>query len=161
MSTICRSSPSRCSARTRRSGSAATRLRRWPARCGIGDAFLGAGSSTTASFVEAVQTVRRELAKQGKDPAQFTIGKRVYLMIDDDAARARERVLAGLHRIYGQRPGLEAVPVSGTPDDVARGLREVIDAGAEMILLNPVGEHVAEDREQMERLAAEVIPQLA
>ena len=106
----------------------------------IGDAFLGAGSSTTASFVEAVQIVRRELAKQGKDPAQFTIGKRVYLMIDDDAARARERVLAGLHRIYGQRPGLEAVPVSGTPGDVARGLREVIDAGAEMILLNPVGE---------------------
>lgn len=35
------------------------------------------------------------------------------------------------------------------------------DAGAEMILLNPVGKDVAEDREQMERLAAEVIPQLA
>ena len=81
-------------------------------------------------------------------------------MVDDDAARARERVLAGLHRIYGQRAGLEAVPVSGTPDDVARGVREVIDAGAEMILLNPVGETVAEDREQMERLAAEVIPRL-
>ena len=45
--------------------------------------------------------------------------------------------------------------------DVVRGLREVIDAGAEMILLNPVGEHVAEDREQMERLAADVIPQLS
>ncbi|MDT7767433.1 MAG: hypothetical protein QOI30_421, partial [Mycobacterium sp.] len=27
-------------------------------------------------------------------------------------------------------------------------------------LLNPVGRDVAEDREQMERLAAEVIPQL-
>ncbi|HET9566333.1 MAG TPA: LLM class F420-dependent oxidoreductase, partial [Mycobacterium sp.] len=46
------------------------------------------------------------------------------------------------------------------PDDVVRGLREVIDAGAQMILLNPVGTSVAEDREQMERLAAEVIPQL-
>ncbi len=43
----------------------------------------------------------------------------------------------------------------------SRGLREVVDAGAEMILLNPVGENVAEDREQMERLAAEVIPQLS
>jgi alkanesulfonate monooxygenase SsuD/methylene tetrahydromethanopterin reductase-like flavin-dependent oxidoreductase (luciferase family) len=126
-----------------------------------GDAFLGAGSSTTASFAEAVATVRRELAEQGKDPADFTIGKRVYLMVDDDAARARERVLAGLHRIYGQMPGIEAVPVSGTPDDVVRGLREVIDAGAEMILLNPVGDDVAQDREQMERLAAEVNPQLS
>ena len=127
----------------------------------LGDAFLGAGSSTTASFVDAVRTVRSELEKQGKDPAGFTIGKRVYLMVDDDAGRARERVLAGLHRIYGDMPGIEAVPVAGTPGELVRGLRDVIDAGAEMILLNPVGETVAEDREQMERLAAEVIPQLA
>jgi alkanesulfonate monooxygenase SsuD/methylene tetrahydromethanopterin reductase-like flavin-dependent oxidoreductase (luciferase family) len=127
----------------------------------LGDAFLGAGSSTTASFVEAVKTVRHELEKQGKDPAGFTIGKRVYLMVDDDAGRARDRVLAGLHRIYGEMPGIEAVPVSGTPQDVVRGVREIIDAGAEMVLLNPVGQHVAEDREQMERLAADVIPLLS
>jgi alkanesulfonate monooxygenase SsuD/methylene tetrahydromethanopterin reductase-like flavin-dependent oxidoreductase (luciferase family) len=125
-----------------------------------GDAFMGAGSSTTASFGEAVKTVRRELAEQGKDPAHFSIGKRVYLMIDDDPARARDRVLAGLRRIYGTMPGIDAVPVSGTADDVARGLAEVIDAGAEMLLLNPVGDDVAQDREQMERLAAELIPLL-
>jgi alkanesulfonate monooxygenase SsuD/methylene tetrahydromethanopterin reductase-like flavin-dependent oxidoreductase (luciferase family) len=126
----------------------------------LGDAFLGAGSSTTEAFVSAVATTRRELEEQRRDPAQFTIGKRVYLTVDDDAGRARERVVAGLHRIYGQMPGIEAVPVSGTPSDVVRGLQEVIDAGAQMILLNPVGETVAEDREQMERLAADVIPQL-
>ncbi len=125
-----------------------------------GDAFLGAGSSTTATFTEAVRGVRRELAEQGKDPARFQIGKRVYLMIDDDPTQARRRVLDGLHRIYGGMAGIDDVPVSGTVDDVAAGLREVIDAGAETILLNPVGRDVAEDREQMERLAAEVIPQL-
>jgi alkanesulfonate monooxygenase SsuD/methylene tetrahydromethanopterin reductase-like flavin-dependent oxidoreductase (luciferase family) len=70
-------------------------------------------------------------------------------------------VLAGLQRIYGKMPGVEDVPVSGTPDDVIRGLREVIDAGAQTLLLNPVGVDVAENREQMERLAAEVIPQLS
>lgn len=126
-----------------------------------GDSFLGAGSSTTEAFAGAVQVVRRELAEQNKDPAHFTIGKRVYLMIDDDAERARERVLAGLHRIYGNMPGVDAVPVSGTPNDVARGLREVIHAGARMLLLNPVGLDVAENREQMDRLATEVIPRLA
>jgi hypothetical protein len=82
-------------------------------------------------------------------------------MVDDDADRARQRVHSGLHRIYGEMPGIEAVPVSGTAIDVVRGVREVIDAGAEMVLLNPVGEHVAEDREQMERLAAGVIPQFS
>ena len=65
-----------------------------------------------------------------------------------------------LRRIYGEMPGVDAVPVSGTPDDVVRGVAEVIDAGAEMVLLNPVGYDVAENREQMERLAAEVIPRL-
>lgn len=129
----------------------------------LGDAFMGAGSSTTAGFAEAVKVVRRELDEQDKDATTFRIAKRVYLTVDDDAARARERVLAGLHRIYGDLPGLDlpAVPVSGTVDDVVRGLREVIDAGAQMILLNPVGASVGEDLEQMERLAAEVIPQLS
>jgi alkanesulfonate monooxygenase SsuD/methylene tetrahydromethanopterin reductase-like flavin-dependent oxidoreductase (luciferase family) len=125
-----------------------------------GDAFLGAGSSTTAKFAEAVSIVQRELASQGKDPAHFPIGKRVYLMIDNDPAKARQRVLDGLHRIYGGMPGIDDVPVSGSVDDVVGGLRGVIDAGAQTILLNPVGRDVAEDREQMERLAAEVIPQL-
>jgi alkanesulfonate monooxygenase SsuD/methylene tetrahydromethanopterin reductase-like flavin-dependent oxidoreductase (luciferase family) len=128
----------------------------------FGDSFMGAGSSTTEHFAGTAAIVRRELDEQRKDPAHFTIGKRVYLMIDDDAAKARERVLDGLHRIYANViPGIEAVPVSGTPGDVARGLREVIDAGAQMLLLNPVGIDVAENREQMERLAAEVIPQLS
>jgi alkanesulfonate monooxygenase SsuD/methylene tetrahydromethanopterin reductase-like flavin-dependent oxidoreductase (luciferase family) len=81
-------------------------------------------------------------------------------MVDDDAARARERALEGLRRIYGGMAGIDAVPVAGTPDEVARGLQEVVDAGAEMVLCNPVGATVAEDREQMERLAAEVLPQL-
>ena len=126
----------------------------------LADAFLGAGSSTTATFAEAVKIVRRELEKQGKDATRFTIGKRVYLTVDDDPRRARERVVEGLHRIYGNMPGIEDVPVSGTPDDVVRGVREVIDAGAQMVLLNPIGQTVAEDREQMERLAAEVIPRL-
>jgi len=81
-------------------------------------------------------------------------------------ARAEELGFEGgwtLEQTIGPTPHLRrhAVPVFGTPDEVVRGLREVVDAGAEMILLNPTGETVAEDREQMERLAAEVIPQLS
>jgi alkanesulfonate monooxygenase SsuD/methylene tetrahydromethanopterin reductase-like flavin-dependent oxidoreductase (luciferase family) len=129
----------------------------------LGDAFLGAGSSTTASFVDAVKIVRRELEQQGREASGFTIAKRVYVTVDDDPAVARRRVMDGLDRIYGDMAGvnmqhIEAVPVSGTSSDVIRGLRAVVDAGAEMILLNPVGRNVAEDREQMERLASEVMP---
>lgn len=123
-----------------------------------GDAFLGAGSSSTSDFASQVTTLREEMRSQGR--AVSPVAKRVYLMVDDDADRARERVLAGLRRIYGPMRGIEDVPVCGTPDDVVAGLRAVRDAGAEMILLNPVGDTVTEDREQMERLTAEVLPRV-
>lgn len=126
----------------------------------LGDGFLGAGSTTTADFIKQVGIIRRELAEQGRDPTGFTIGKRVYLAVDDDAGRARAQIINGLRRIYGGMPGIENVPVFGTPEDVVRGLREVRNGGAEMILLHPLGADVDEDRKQMERLAADVISHL-
>ncbi len=126
-----------------------------------GNGFIGAGSSTTAAFAEQVATIQRELQAQGRDPATFTIGKRVYLAVDDDPGRAGQQVLDGLRRVYNGMPGIESVAVSGTPEDVVDGLREVKDVGAEMILLNPLGADLPEDREQMERLAADVAEHLA
>jgi probable F420-dependent oxidoreductase len=123
-----------------------------------GDAYLGAGSSTTAKFAEQVRMVRGELARQGRSEHEFPIGKRVYLAVDPDATRAREHVSNGLRRIYGKVDGLDAVAVAGTPDDVVAGLREVEAAGAEMIVLNPLGADVPDDREQLERLLADVLP---
>jgi probable F420-dependent oxidoreductase len=125
----------------------------------LGDGFIGAGSSTTAQFVEHVRGVREALGDSGRDPAGFRIAKRVYLGVDDDAERARQRVEAALDERYGSfglRGRLYPVAVAGTPDDVVRGLREVIDAGAELVLLDPMFDHA----EQMERLAAEVVPGL-
>jgi probable F420-dependent oxidoreductase len=136
-------------------GSAPTALRRAVRH---GDGFFGAGSTTTAAFAEQVATVRLELDKQERDPGSFRIAKRVYIAVDDDAERARQRMAAGLIRIYGDfGRQLEPVAVTGPPDACASGLREVADAGAEMILLNTVFDQA----EQMERLAAEVMTQVA
>lgn len=121
----------------------------------IGDGFFGAGSQTTAAFAEQVRIVRAELAERERDPSTFAIAKRVYVHVDDDAARAHERIAAALAYHYG-RGGLEAVAVTGPPDACVAGLRAVIDAGAEMILLNPL----VDDARQIERLAAEVMPEL-
>jgi alkanesulfonate monooxygenase SsuD/methylene tetrahydromethanopterin reductase-like flavin-dependent oxidoreductase (luciferase family) len=125
----------------------------------LGDGFFGAGSVTTAQFAGHVQIVRDELAAQGRDPAGFPIAKRVYIAVDDDAERAREGMTAALDRIYGffGRTDLTPVSVWGPPEACARGLREVADAGAGLILLNPL----FDEADQMERLAAEVVPRLA
>jgi probable F420-dependent oxidoreductase len=124
-----------------------------------GDGFFGAGSNTTEQFAKQVQIVRAELADRGRDPATFPIAKRVYIAVGDDAGRARERMRAALDQLYGffNRGDMTPVSVWGTPDDCARGVRDVAEAGAELILLNPL----FDDEEQMERLAAEVVPQLS
>jgi probable F420-dependent oxidoreductase len=123
----------------------------------LGDGFFGAGSQTTAAFAEQVRIVREALAEHGRDG--FRIAKRVYIAVDDDGDRARRRIAVALDELYGYfgLRGVEAVAVAGTADDCVHGVRDVVDAGAEMILLNPL----FDDAEQMERLAADVVPHLA
>jgi probable F420-dependent oxidoreductase len=125
-----------------------------------GDAFMGAGSQTTAQFAEQVRVLRKALAEQGRDVDAFPVAKRVYLAVDDDVERGRATATAGLERLYGYwgllGAALAPVAIYGPPEMVVRGLHEVAEAGAELILLNPLDD----DEKQMERLAAEVMPAL-
>ena len=95
-----------------------------------GDGFFGAGSTTTASFVDQVRTVRSVLDESGRDPAGFRIAKRVYIAVDDEPDRARKRTSDALIDFYGERgAGLLPVAVTGSPGDCAAGLQAVVDAG--------------------------------
>ncbi len=123
----------------------------------LGDGFFGAGSSPTASFAGQVQIVRRALTEAGRDPGTFPIAKRIYIAVDDDAGRARMRVNDAMARIYGRRvPSIEAATVAGTPADCIREVSAVAAAGAELILFTTV----FDQREQMERLAVQVMPHI-
>jgi alkanesulfonate monooxygenase SsuD/methylene tetrahydromethanopterin reductase-like flavin-dependent oxidoreductase (luciferase family) len=132
---------------------APTALRRAVKR---GSGFIGAGSSSTADFKNNVQVVRASLAQENKNPAEFMIGKRVYIAVDknrDQAFRSAQEWFAGF---YG-KPDLAArVVVYGTPDECVEKLGEVVSAGARFLLLNPMSDL----RNQMEILAGEVIPKL-
>lgn len=123
----------------------------------LGDGFFGAGSSTTAAFAEQVRVVREALAATGRAPGEFPIAKRVYISIDSDRARARQRVNDGLARIYGRRiPAIEEAAIAGTADDCLRAVREVADAGAELILFTALHDQL----EHAEQIAGEIIPRL-
>ena len=121
-----------------------------------GDGFMGAGSQTAAQFAEQVRIVREELGAQRRDPDTFRIGKRVYVHVEDDAARARQRLEDALTRHYG-RSGWSEHILAGPAETCTAGIRAVAEAGAELILLNPL----VEDAQQLERLATEVIPALS
>lgn len=120
----------------------------------LGDGFFGAGSQPTQAFAEQTRLVHEELERQERDPASFRVAKRVYIHVDDDSAKAHDRIEAALTRHYGR--GMPGVSVSGPPTACIDGLQDVASAGAELLLLNPL----VDDEQQMERLAAEVIPGL-
>jgi probable F420-dependent oxidoreductase len=123
----------------------------------LGDGFFGAGSTPTAAFAGQVQVARAALAEAGRPAADFPIAKRVYIAVDEDAARARQRVNDALERLYGRRvAAIEAAAIAGPAGDCVRELRAVAAAGAELILFTPVYDQL----EQAERLAEQVIPQL-
>jgi probable F420-dependent oxidoreductase len=123
----------------------------------LGDGFFGAGSSPTARFAEQVTVVRAALAEAGRPAESFPIAKRVYVAIDDNAERARARMNAALTEVYGRRvEAIEAAAVAGTTADCVRELHQVAVAGAELILCTALFDQA----EQMEQLAAAVIPKL-
>ena len=121
-----------------------------------GDGFMGAGSQTTAQFAEQVKVVKEELSARGREPETFRIGKRVYVHVEDDAARGRQRLDDALTRHYG-RGGWSDHIIAGPSEVCTAAIRAVADAGAELILLNPL----VDDAQQLERLSAEVIPALS
>ncbi|WP_433755479.1 LLM class flavin-dependent oxidoreductase [Nocardia sp. CA-135398] len=122
-----------------------------------GNGFFGAGSTTTAKFAEQVRFVRESLAENSSAPSDFRIAKRVYIAVDDDPARAEQRMATALTDFYGDfGKTLLPVAVHGTPKDCVQGLRAVADAGAELTLINPL----FDEQSQMERIATEVLPHL-
>ena len=122
----------------------------------MADGFMGAGSTSTSQFREHVKTILGELGRLGRDPADFPISKRVYIAVDDDADRAERRLREWFGSWYGRAEMGSAVSVWGSVDACVEGLMEVVDAGAEMLMLNPVFDY----EEHLEVLAADVGPKL-
>ena len=122
----------------------------------LGDAFMGAGSASTATFAAEVGLLRRALEAAKRDPVTFPVAKRVYIAVDDDRARAGRRLTEWFGGFYHRPQLAEEVSVWGSAEQCAEGLRAVVAAGAGMLMLNPV----FDDEEQLERFAAELAPRL-
>lgn len=122
----------------------------------LADGFFGSGGSTIDQFAEQVRVVRAALAEAGRDPGEFPIAKRLYIAVDDNGDRARDRMHAAMERMYGRRDG-EPPAVAGTPADCAAEVARTAAAGAELILFTPL----YETGEHAERLATDVIPLVA
>ena len=121
-----------------------------------GDGWMGAGSSSSADFVEQVASLRRSLDDAKRDPATFSISKRVYIAVDDNRERAERRLREWFALRYKNAEMGSRVSVWGSRAECIDKLGELVRAGAKHLLLNPVFDEL----KHLELLAQAVIPHL-
>jgi probable F420-dependent oxidoreductase len=121
-----------------------------------GDGWMGPGSSSSAEFVQHLGLVRRFLDEARRDPATFPLSKRVYVAVDNDRDRAERRLRAWFAMRYKNADMAARVSVWGSRAECTERLAELVRAGAQHLLLNPVFDEL----EHLELLAQEVMPHL-
>ncbi|MGH7277038.1 MAG: LLM class flavin-dependent oxidoreductase [Candidatus Rokuibacteriota bacterium] len=122
----------------------------------LGDGFIGAGSIATAGFLEEVRLLRQLLKDAGRDPAAFPLGKRVYIAVDEDRARAGRRLAEWFGAFYGKPELAAEVSVWGGPQECVDRLAEIVAAGVGFLMLNPV----FDEMEHLEQFASRIAPKL-
>ena len=122
----------------------------------MGDAWMGAGSSSIAQYKWAIAKMREYLAALDRDPAQYTLGKRVYVAIDKDKETAAGKLRHWFAGYYGDAELATKVSIYGNEGAVVDGLGELMEEAPDMLMLNPVYDLL----EHPQRLASDIIPKL-
>jgi len=115
----------------------------------LADGWMGSGGSSNAAFMRSVPLLREALEKAGRDPATFPISKRVFLSVHERPEAARAELHRSFTVVYRNPEGTDASGIHGTPEQVRERLEELVDAGANHLLLNPTARYT----EQLEMLA--------
>ena len=121
-----------------------------------GNGFMGAGSSSTADFIQQYGLLQQFLDEAQRDPATFAISKRVYLAVNTDRERAEKRLREWFGIRYRNADMASQVGIWGSRDECLNKLGELVQAGAQHLMLNPV----IDEMEHLELLAQEVVPKL-
>ena len=98
---------------------------------------MGAGSSSSNPFIREAARIRLFLDEAQRDPATFHFAKRVYLAVDEDSARARSVFENGLPTLQKRRPG-PSVSIWGSSAECTEKIQEIVRAGAQHIVFNPM-----------------------
>jgi alkanesulfonate monooxygenase SsuD/methylene tetrahydromethanopterin reductase-like flavin-dependent oxidoreductase (luciferase family) len=117
---------------------------------------MGAGSSSSASFIREAARIRSFLDEAQRDPASFHFAKRVYLAVDKDKARGEKRIREWFARRYKNADLGPKVSIWGSSAECAEKIREIVHAGAQHIVFNPM----FDEMEHLEICAKEIMPHL-
>jgi alkanesulfonate monooxygenase SsuD/methylene tetrahydromethanopterin reductase-like flavin-dependent oxidoreductase (luciferase family) len=120
------------------------------------DGWMGAGSSSSGSFVRESARIRELLAEAKRDAATFHFAKRVYLAVDNDEARAERRIREWFAGRYKNAELGPKVSIWGSAAECAEKIQGIIKAGARQIVFNPMFDEMA----HLEICAKEIMPHL-
>jgi len=115
----------------------------------LADGWMGSGGSSITEFKASVPVLKQALEAAGRDPANFAISKRVFMAVDERPAVARSELERWFTEVYHNPPGTDASGIHGTPEEVRERLEDLVAAGANHLLLNPISRHA----EQLEAVA--------
>ena len=118
--------------------------------------WMGAGSSSSDAFVRESALIRRFLDEAKRDHATFRYGKRVYLAVDRDKARGEKRIRDWFANRYKNADLGPRVCVWGSAAECTEKIQEIVRAGAEFIVFNPM----FDEAEHLEICAKEIMPHL-
>jgi probable F420-dependent oxidoreductase len=121
-----------------------------------GDGWMGAGSSSSTDFVNQIAILKRLLDEAKREPATFVRSKRVYIAVDDNRDRAAGRLREWFGLRYKNADMAARVSIWGSRAECIDKVGELVNAGAQHLLLNPV----FDEMEHLELLAREVVPHL-
>lgn len=118
--------------------------------------WMGAGSSSSGSFVRESARMRNFLDEVKRDPATFHFAKRVYLAVDSDKARAEHRIKEWFGKRYKNSDLGPKVSIWGSSTECTERIQEIVRAGARQIVFNPM----FDEMEHLEICAKEIMPNL-
>ena len=120
------------------------------------DGWMGAGSSSSGSFIRESARLRDMLADAKRDPGTFHFAKRVYLAVDKDNARAERRIREWFGKRYKNADLGPKVSIWGGTTECTEKIQELVRAGAQQIVFNPM----FDEMEHLEICAKEIMPHL-
>jgi probable F420-dependent oxidoreductase len=112
-------------------------------------------------YAQSLDKIRSAGASAGRKLDSFVAAHLAFVTLGRDWESAKAVWTEALTRRYAQdfEPLARKYGIIGTPEQCAEQLERFRAAGCNYVVLNPIGP-VAQEREQIERLAAEVVPKL-
>jgi alkanesulfonate monooxygenase SsuD/methylene tetrahydromethanopterin reductase-like flavin-dependent oxidoreductase (luciferase family) len=120
-----------------------------------GSGWIGAGKQTLHEFEKCASKVRDLTRAEGRD--DFTVSKRIYLLVDAQRARAQETTRHWFETFY-RRPELgQEVTVMGDVSACVEQIAAHFQAGADHVVLHPLDD----GEDQYRTVVDEVVPAAA